>query len=106
LDRRPEVAKNVRGRVRLRPNRGFPRDLVEQLHPTNSRLIILREPNRSVAFLSYDANAAQIVSDTNDCLMGGRRPRRGDAGRPGSDGALTLPEASPYLRRASRINWL
>jgi hypothetical protein len=90
------------GRVRLRPNRGFPLGLARKAEPLQILArIISRQPANGVSLRCafsvwiYQGRAGQINS--NGCFVLGHVAGEGDAGSPGSDGA------SPYLGRGSRF---
>ena len=109
------------GRVRLRPNRGFSLDLVQQCHLPSSRsvyLIISRCPNKIRIFgstiFSLKLMASRIRVDSNDRFIGGHVA--GDATRkPGSDGtsafrsfalsAPGLPASTSVILAAHLVSW-
>jgi hypothetical protein len=95
--------KPRRGRVRLRPNRGFPLGLALQRHPSQILARIgftppYRERRFRVAHFSHTTpTAAQVVIDWNDGFMGDEAVGKGEAESPGSGGT------SPYQERRFRV---
>jgi hypothetical protein len=89
-----------RGRVKLRPNRGFPPGRALPRHPpANSRSNYLEsaQPKRRAFSVLRCQRRVDIVIVRTD-LWGLTFAGEGQAGSPGGR-SLTLPEASPYLRR-------